>query len=148
MPDSFARRGRRQDCDPASRTGQQDLNTPFHRAEEAAYAAGQLAKSRPPKMVLMGHSEGALAAQYWTSPEPYKAAILSGTACSRINLPIRLPTLIVRYEHDPWDPQPQLCSLWAGQRTNTSVFLVPGSGHDVARHPDVQRRVISFLNGL
>lgn len=145
MPDSFARRGRTADCDPRSNTGQRDPSTLLKRTEEAEFAVAQVRKLNPPKVFLMGHSEGALATQYWMGIGGYDGAIISGTACARINLPSRLPTLIVRYEADPWDPYPPLCAVWAAQRENTKLWLLPGTGHDPADHPDAQRQVVDFL---
>ena len=148
LPDSFSRRSRIADCDPSGYRGQRNPGTLVDRAEEAGYAASQLQKLRAPKRILMGHSEGGLAVQFWMGIEGYDAAIISGTSCNRITLPHNLPTLIIRYESDPWDSSPHQCRYWASERGKTQLHLVPGVGHDPAFDAGTQRRVLEFLKSL
>lgn len=156
MPNSFARKGRSADCDPRTHTGQRDPNTIRFRRNEAIVAAEEVLKiSKPPKLIVMGHSEGALTVQYWrgAGSAGFDAAIVSGTACNitqlRISsLPLNMPTLVIRFESDPWDPRPQECGIWASERPKTKLYLVPGNDHDPAGDVGAQREVLNFLRSL
>jgi pimeloyl-ACP methyl ester carboxylesterase len=134
-------------CNSSTKISYMTDRTLYERAEEAAYAAAQLRPLHPPKLILMGQSQGALAIQYWTQADEagYDAAIITGTGCTKLNLPYRMPVLIGRYERDPWDAGLVLCDVWAKQRPSTELHTLPGSGHDPAGDPALTAHVLAFL---
>ena len=144
MPDSFARFGRVADCGQLLGT-----HTMFQiRMAEIEYAVKQVKAMHPPKMFLMGHSEGGLATQYWHAGG-FDGYVISGTTCRYTNLPNDAPTLIVRYTTDPWDGRGSHgCGDLARNRPNTKLLLLSGNGHDAARDRGAQKEVIEFLKGL
>jgi dienelactone hydrolase len=132
MPDSFARPGRISGCDP--RTFGYDANSwsmiSRKRVEEMRYALAMVHEMHPPKIIVMGHSEGAVVLQNLIEVEA-DAYIPSGTSCKQLHLPEK-PLLILRFSSDPWErvQGPDKCGDRPSTRINTTLHLLPGQGHD------------------
>ncbi len=151
MPNSFARFDRTPNCDWRTYTGGSSGQVSLFRREEIRYALEQVKAMQPPppKIFLMGHSEGGIAAGAWFGAG-FDGYVLSGTTCRVSNLPYDAPALIVRYETDPWFRHQTWvdCEERAAGRPNTRLHRVPGHGHDAAKDPRVQKEVVEFLKRL
>jgi dienelactone hydrolase len=151
MPNSYARFDRTPNCDWRTYTGGSNGQVSLFRREEIRYALQQVKAMQPspPKVFLMGHSEGGIATGAWFGGG-FDGYVLSGTTCRVSNLPSEAPTLIVGHESDPWfrDLTWDICEERAGGRPNTRLHRVAGHGHDSARDRRVQKEVVEFLKRL
>jgi dienelactone hydrolase len=148
-PDSFARRDRSQWCNPrthttppADRGKAQALRT-----EEIAYALTRVRELGPPRAVLMGHSEGGVAAGLDTGG--WDAYIVSGYSCRLLRIPVTSPTLLLSYETDPWVVAAggtNDCPAAAASRPRTTSYVASGHGHDLGFDRKAHTAVLDFLD--
>lgn len=119
-PNSFARNSKPQSCDPVTQQGGFHRGTLALRHAEAAHAIARvraLSWVNKEKMVLIGHSEGAiatatLAAVYTVG---FKARIIEGWGCNTdwpeyagLNSSPNQPVLALVGNRDPWFGHPSL----------------------------------------
>jgi dienelactone hydrolase len=150
MPNSYARSMRPSNCDSATYTSGWNRQVWELRRLEIEHAVQKVRALTPvpPKVFLMGQSEGGYAAQNW-SEGFFDGYVIAGTTCRVINPPDGTPILFVRFETDPWDRGAQhFCQTRAQHRVKTTLHLVPGHGHDPAYDPHAQREVVNFLKQL
>jgi hypothetical protein len=147
MPNSFARWGRMSNCDGRAFQGYGTSAIFQTRMMEIEYALAEIDAMRPspPRVFLMGQSEGGYATQFWHSGG-FDGYVIAATTCRYTNLPHDAPTLIVRYTTDPWDGRGgHWCADMARNRPDTQLHLVDGHGHDPASDRAAQIVVIEFL---
>lgn len=153
-PNSFARPGRPETCNPRQhrRTrGAPIADVRRMRLEEIAFAAVAAPKLRwveKRSLFLYGHSQGGqVVAAY--SGEGFKAVVTSGSRCPMgVGAPAEKPGLYMNAVRDPWfhgRPPPGKC--WtaspAGSVHQQPVFNT--SQHQVLRFPQAAKRLVSFL---
>jgi dienelactone hydrolase len=150
-PDSFARQGRAQWCNPRTHTTPpaDRARAQAMRAEEIAYALARVREMAPPRAILMGHSEGGIATGL--NAGGWDAYIVSGYSCRLLRIPVESPTLLLSYETDPWVVAAggtNQCPAAAASRPRTTAYTAPGHGHDLGFDTKAHAAVIRFLSGL
>jgi dienelactone hydrolase len=158
MPNSMARGDRKPSCDPA--TNKANLFPPVYgmRLAEIKYAAEQI-RAQPwfnGKLLLMGHSEGGMAAA--RSPLPgFAGVIVSGWTCTNAKFrsfdgvfaPPGTPVLTIQYNDDPWYPPASVahghCEPKLAGRANATAILLPGRGHGTYNNETARKAVMKFV---
>ncbi|MCL4747201.1 MAG: hypothetical protein KJZ83_17550 [Burkholderiaceae bacterium] len=158
MPDSMARSDRKPSCDPATNRG--NLFPPVYgmRLAEIKYAAEQI-RAQPwfnGKLLLMGHSEGGMAAARTALPD-FAGIIVSGWTCTNAKFktfdgvfaPPETPVLAIQYSDDPWYPPGSVaqgnCEAKLAGRANSAAILLPGRGHGTYGNETARRAVTKFV---
>jgi dienelactone hydrolase len=155
MPDSFARKGRISDCDPATASGGLFRNAYNMRLEEIAYALPRL-RALPwvdrRNVFLMGESEGGAAAALWGGGG-FSAQVIIAWWCRHpdatldgVRAPFSMPLLAVNHERDVWFPwsSSSCAARFNGYRDAREVVL-SGAGHGVTQRPEAREAVLTFL---
>lgn len=161
-PDSFARPGRRQNCDPTSSSGGAASEVHDFRLEEVGYALARL-RELPwvdqRRIFLMGHSEGGIAAARWDKPG-FRGVIISGWTCTStlpewrslhgLWTPKGTPVLSIVHDDDPWFRRSHKgnCSTWIDSRPQSRSVTLPGTGHATSANPEAVQGVTDFLDRL
>ncbi len=158
MPDSMGRGDRKPSCDPATQKG--GLFPPVYamRLAEIRYAAEQI-RVQPwfgGKLILMGHSEGGMAAARTPLPG-FAGIVISGWTCTNAQFksfdgvfsPPDTPVLAIKYDDDPWYPPGSVarghCEPKLAGRANSSAILLPGRGHGTYDNETARNAVIGFV---
>ena len=158
LPDSMARPGRRQNCDPRTRSGGAFPQAHAMRQEEIRYALEQIKKSRwadSKNVYLMGHSEGGQAAARNKLGE-FRGVIISGWTCTQaddpdrdgIFAPLDTPILALEWDRDPWRvgrPSEGSCANKFGERKKARQVLFSGSEHATYDQAEARSAVAQFL---
>ena len=159
-PDSFARRFRPLQCDPATLTGGRNLFVYDFRLEEVDYALQEL-WSLPwvdrGRLFLVGTSEGAVAAALYRGDE-FRARVIAQWTCSGaphvagLAAPLDEPVLAIIGADDPWYAAaraagtPSDCGpLLAGRPDSQSYVVAAGGGHDVFANRAATAVIVDFL---
>lgn len=153
-PDSFARPGRPETCDPklhAGIPGAPQREAVEMRQEEIRYARGRMGKLKwvdKNNLFLMGHSQGGGAAAAY-SGGGFRGLILTGALCPfGLNAPPGTPVLALYSENDPWlhGRDPRSCEAKAAERGRPIEFhLFPGGFHNQAKNPEARELIRAFL---
>ena len=158
MPDSFARAGRKRDCDPSRARGGLFPRVWEMREEEIGHALAQV-RTLPwvdaRNVFLMGHSEGGAAVALWGGGGVNAQVILGwwcrydGTpALDGIRMPRSMPVLAVTFQVDGWfSPyyRESACGrVLRGHRAGEEIVL-SGGGHEVSGSPRGIEAVVAFL---
>jgi dienelactone hydrolase len=158
LPDSMARPGRRQNCDPVAKRGGAFPQAFAMRQEEIRYAVEQLKMSPWADMgnvFLMGHSEGGNAAAQ-NSLGDFRGVIISGWTCTNaarperdgIFAPLDIPILALEWSHDAWRvgrPSEGSCANKFGERKKARQVLFPGTEHATYDQAEARNAVAQFL---
>lgn len=163
-PNGFARTDKPASCKPAKHLGGLHRAVLGWRQDEMRYAAAKLRAIGPLgdlPLILMGHSEGAIAVATVTGI-PAAGRIIEGWTCHAgwpeyrgLAAPAGQPVLALVGEHDPWFRAPVLsgdCGAYmqgAGQRS--IVFQAPNylaQKHWLSNDPDVQQTIIGFIDKI
>ena len=159
-PDSFARRYRPLQCDPATLTGGRNLFVFDFRMEEVSYAVQQL-WSLPwvdrNRLFLVGSSEGAVAAALYRGDE-FRARVITQWTCSGaphvagLAAPMDEPVLAVVAADDPWYAAARAAGatadcgpVLAGRADSRSYVVQGGPAHDVYSSPAATALILDFL---
>lgn len=152
-PDSFARPGRRANCDPRTFTGGLATGTREQRDEEVRYAV-ERARSAPwadpDRIVVMGHSEGGLTAMRSVVPG-VRGTIVSGHYCPFVRgiaHPVAHPLLILEWQTDPWNRNGNTCEYFASGRPATTFLRLLGRGHSTSQASEALAAVRVFVDPL
>ncbi len=155
QPDSFARTYRRSNCDPGARTVNLFPAASGMREEEVRHAVAR-ARTTPwidaERIVVMGHSEGGLAAMITIVPG-VRATIVSGWACSSLNPrfigiphPGAHPLLIFGYDIDPWyATRNGSCLDHLMGRLATEYVRLGSTGHNTSQSVLALERAAQFI---
>jgi len=156
LPDSMARRSE-SNCDPKTKKFGAFPKVHAMRLEEIRYAYDQVKKSPwadTKKVILMGHSEGGVAAAR-TKLEGFSGIIISGWRCTNtknpafdgIFAPLETPVLTLEWNRDDWqnDATKGSCSDKFGERKKARQVLFPGNGHNVFEQSAAREAVTRFL---
>ncbi len=167
IPDSYKRPGRVSNCDPKSRVCNRWPDTYRHRGEEITYAAGALARIPfidAKRVVLLGHSEGGIAAAHYAG-SAFAGIVISGWNCGPLTVrekylgnfggiksPPGVAILSIYSQRDPWyaawgglDGD---CSRYFAGRAPSKAILEPGDVHYLLPRHDVVRAVIDFAQSV
>lgn len=159
-PDSFARRYRPLQCDPAHQTGGFNLFVFDFRMAEVSYALEQLERSRiadPDKLYLMGGSEGGVAAALYRGDQFSGRVIFQWTCTGSplvrgIAAPPGEPVLAIVNQGDPWYDEEHTtgqagdCGPYLSDRPNSRSIILQRPGmHDVLSIPNVRVAIFDFL---
>jgi dienelactone hydrolase len=161
-PDSFARLTKPVSCDPTRRIAGLHRAALRWRQDELRYADGRIATItglRDVPVVLMGHSEGAIAVATLTDA-PAAARIMEGWTCHAgwpeyqgSAAPVGQPVLALVGESDPWFEAPVLhgdCGAYLkGPRQRSLVYRAPdylAGKHWLSSDPATQVAILDFLN--
>lgn len=163
-PDSFARRFRPLQCDPARRQGGQNRFVYDFRLTELTFALEQLDSIDwidYRNLFLMGTSEGGVAAALFRG-QVFNARVIAQWSCQGdplvrgIGAPPNEPVLALLREGDPYyDPrntpaQQGDCGPFLVGRANSQSILLPRSrdslNHFVFDDPDAQSMALAFLD--
>jgi len=159
-PDSFARRFRPPQCTPSTLSGGRNIYVFDFRLTEIAYAVDRLrglAWADADRLLLLGESEGGLAAALYRGDDFRGRAILQWTCQGApyvrgLAAPPGEPVLAIVRGGDPWyDPartpgQRGDCgSFLAGRPASESLVLGTDARHAVLDDPEVVRRLIGFF---
>ncbi len=158
LPDSMARPGRKQNCNPATKRGGLFPQAHAMRQEEIRYALEQVKKSPwadSKNIFLMGHSEGGVAAAR-NRLDGFRGIIISGWHCTNsqdtnfdgVFAPIETPILTLEWDRDPWyagTTRDGSCTNKFGERKKTRQILFSGSQHDTYQQSGAQDAVARFL---
>ena len=159
-PDSFARAFRPLQCDPEAKTGGYNVFIYDFRQAEISFALEQLWSedwADWSRMVLVGASEGAVAAALYRGDE-FKGRVIAQWTCtgaplvSGIAAPLDEPVLAVVGEEDPWYvPVTEAngtgdCGLFLVDRPGSRSLVVEGPGaHDVFQDAIAVETMVDFL---
>jgi len=157
-PDSFARTWRPRQCDPETLTGGYNLFVYDFRLAEVAYALDRLWHAPwadRNRMVLVGSSEGAVAAALYRGDE-FRGRVVAQWTCfgaphvTGISAPPAEPVFALVGAEDPWYTanRGQSCAQFLAGRPTSSSHVVEGAGkpeHEVLAEPAVQQMVVEFL---
>jgi hypothetical protein len=160
-PDDFARQGKPVSCDPATHAGGLDRAVLGWRQDELRFAFTRLravASLRNLPIVLMGHSEGAIAVATVTG-FPVSARVVEGWTCHSgwpeyrgLHAAPGEPVLALAAENDPWFKLPVLigdCGAFMQEGQSRSiVYRAPGylaDKHWLSSDPDVQHEILAFI---
>lgn len=154
LPDSFARRDRKQNCDPNTRQTGYFLRALPMRDEEIRYAVERV-RAMPwadtKNIFVMGHSEGGRAAMT-NVVSNVRGTIVSGWNCTArrsdfqgIPHPRAHPTMILEWERDPWHAGGGSCQIYLSGRSNTTYVKLVGEGHNTVGQTEARRAVRAFL---
>jgi dienelactone hydrolase len=163
-PDSFARITKPLSCNPARHIGGLHREVLQWRQDELRYAVDRiatLAALRGIPIVLMGHSEGAIAVAT-VADLPAAARIVEGWTCHAgwseyegSAAPLIQPVLALVGESDPWFEAPVLhgdCGAYLkGPRQRSVVYRAPdylAGKHWLSSDPAVQATILDFLNSV
>lgn len=145
---SFAIKGRTQNCDP--NTFAKDLNrvpaVPL-KIVESLHAIAEIKKiSSVQRVFLMGHSEGA-AASTALPMSMVNGVIAMASFCNRtVGVDKNIPLLTINHRYDPFFNSPYLCKEKTVYRVNTTTeVLIDGNGHDTSYHRPARDAVLEFL---
>ncbi len=161
MPDSMARGDRKPSCDPAINKG--GLFPPVYgmRLAEIQYAVEKI-RAQPwfnGKLLLMGHSEGGMAAARTPLPG-FAGIVITGWTCTNsqfktfdgIFSPPDTPVLALKYTDDPWYPPSSVatgnCEPKLAGRPNSKAILLPGRGHGTYDNDVARKAVTVFITEL
>jgi dienelactone hydrolase len=161
-PDSFARMTKPMSCDPTRRIGGLHRDVLRWRQDELRYAddrVAAIAGLRDVPVVLMGHSEGAIAVATVTNA-PAAARIVEGWTCHAgwpeyqgSAAPLAQPVLALVGESDPWFEAPVLhgdCGAYLkGPRQRSLVYRAPdylAGKHWLSSDRAAQVTILDFLN--
>jgi dienelactone hydrolase len=161
-PDSFARMTKPMSCDPTRRIGGLHRDVLRWRQDELRYADDRLATIaglRDVPVVLMGHSEGAIAVATVTNA-PAVARIVEGWTCHAgwpeyqgSAAPLVQPVLALVGESDPWFEAPVLhgdCGAYLkGPRQRSVVYRAPdyrAGKHWLSSDRAAQVTILDFLS--
>lgn len=154
IPDSFARKGRPQSCDPKRHRG--IPGAPYRRIMEmrleeihyAAEQAGRFSWVDKENLFLMGHSQGGTAAARYSGLE-FRAHIVSGSICrGGLRVPSGTPVLSIYSKNDPWlrGRSPDGCRNEARKRGRPIEFhLFPGDAHNLSKNGRARSLILDFL---
>jgi dienelactone hydrolase len=151
-PDSFARPGRPETCDPESRRSVVPpavLERAYAmRAAEIDFALAHIAEIPwvdRDNLFLVGHSQGGTAVAVHAGGG-VKARVISGSACARgYGAAPGEPALAVYSRHDPWlAAVPGRCRDH-GAATALEIVELPGAEHLVGGTPEGGRAIVEFL---
>jgi dienelactone hydrolase len=160
-PDSFARVTKPVSCDPTRRIGGLHREVLRWRQDELRYADDRIATIaglRDVQVVLMGHSEGAIAVATVTNAQA-AARIVEGWTCHAgwpeyqgSAAPFGQPVLALVGESDPWFEAPVLhgdCGAYLkGARQRSLVYRAPNylaAKHWLSSDPAAQVTILDFL---
>ncbi|MEO7404364.1 MAG: hypothetical protein ABIU95_11910 [Burkholderiales bacterium] len=153
QPDSFARVGRKPNCDPRTNTTGLYPGSNQLRAAELLDAVARVrsaAWADRDTVFVMGHSEGGFTAMREVV-SGVRGTIVSGHYCpnpsSRISIPH--PTadrlLILEWQTDPWNRLGTTCQTHLAGRTATTFVRLPGGGHGTAESRTAREAVRAFV---
>jgi dienelactone hydrolase len=158
MPDSLARSDRQPSCDPAAR--RYGLFPAVHgmRLDEIRYASEQIRKQPwfdGRNLVLMGYSEGAVAAVRTKLPG-FRGVIATSLTCTNAKAPERngvfvdheTPVLTLSHESDPVNSAEHLqgsCEQKLAGRANAQHVALPGTGHGTFHSDMAKQAVVRFV---
>jgi dienelactone hydrolase len=160
-PDSFARMTKPMSCDPTRRIGGLHRDVLRWRQDELRYADDRIATItglRDVRVVLMGHSEGAIVVATVTNA-PAAARIVEGWTCHAgwpeyqgSAAPVGQPVLALVGESDPWFEASVLhgdCGAYLkGPRQRSLVYRAPNyqaAQHWLSSDPAAQVAILDFL---
>ncbi len=160
-PNSFARKWRPLQCDPKSMTGGFNLFVYDFRLAEIAYALDRLwleSWADYERLVLMGNSEGGVAAALYRGDE-FRGRVIAQWNCSGaphvegIFSPLDEPILALIGKNDPWyiRNKDHGCEKYLLGRENSKSIIVEGdsnNGHQIFSTTENLVIVSSFLKGL
>ncbi len=160
-PDSFARQDKPASCDAAQTRGGLHRAVLGWRQDEMRYALARLheidaLKGSP--IILMGHSEGAIAVATIVAPDA-AIRIIEGWTCHAgwqeyrgLKAPEYQPVLALVGEDDPWFRQPVLsgdCGAFMQDKAQISkVYTAPdylAGKHWLSTDTDVQALILNFV---
>ncbi len=155
QPDSFARTYRRANCDPRAHKVNLFPEASRMREDEVRHAVARARATTwidPERIIVMGHSEGGLAAMITIVPG-VRATIVSGWACSSLNPrfigiphPSTHPLLILGYDVDPWyATRAGSCLDHLMGRSATEYVRVGEKGHNTAENPRARDAAARFI---
>ncbi len=160
IPDSFARRYRPLQCDPATKTGGYNLFVYDFRLAEVAFAVQRLRRLGwvdAANLFLMGVSEGGVAAALYRGDE-FRGRVITQWTChgspivAGIAAPPDEPVLAVVRSSDPWyDPartqdQAGDCGAYLAGRPGSRSLVLPKNGsHEVFDDAATMSTVLAFL---
>jgi dienelactone hydrolase len=161
-PDSFARVTKPTSCDPTRRVGGLHRDVLRWRQDELRYADDRIATMagfRDIPVVLMGHSEGAIAVATVTNASA-AARIVEGWTCHAgwpeyqgSAAPLAQPGLALVGESDPWFETPVLhgdCGAYLkGPRQRSIVYRAPdyrAGKHWLSSDSATQVTILDFLS--
>jgi poly(3-hydroxybutyrate) depolymerase len=149
QPDSFARPGRRPNCDPRSNTTGYFPGVRELRDEEVRFAVAQAQKAPwadPDRIFVLGHSEGGFVAMRSVVPG-VRATIVSGYYCAipSIPHPNAHPLLILEWQTDPWNRRGTSCEGFTRNRSATTFVRIQGNGHSTATSAEALAAVRGFV---
>jgi dienelactone hydrolase len=163
ITDSYNRPGRVSNCDSKTHVCNRWPDTYRHRNEEIVYAARAIASIPfvdPKRVVLLGHSEGGIAAAHYAGGS-FAGIVISGWNCGPLTVrerylgdfggiksPPSVPILSIYSQRDPWyaawgglDGD---CSRYFKDRAPSRAILEPGDLHYLLPRRDIVRAVIEF----
>lgn len=157
MPDSLARSDRQPSCDPKAR--RYGLFPAVHamRLEELHHASEQIRKQQwfdGKNLVLMGYSEGAVAAVR-TKLSGFRGVIATSLTCSNAKAPgldgvfvtPETPVLTLSHESDPVNAAEHLqgsCGQKLSGRVNAQHVTLTGTGHGTFHSDTAKQAVVRF----
>jgi hypothetical protein len=158
MPDSMARPGRKQNCNPVMKRGGLFPQAHAMRQEEISHTLEQIKKSPwadTKNIFLMGHSEGGVAAAR-NQLGGFRGIIISGWNCTNakdpnfdgIFAPVDTPILTLEWDKDPWQagtPREGSCANKFGKRKKVRQIMFSGNQHDTYQQSGAQDAVARFL---
>ncbi|MFN0301207.1 MAG: dienelactone hydrolase family protein [Burkholderiales bacterium] len=158
QPDSFARTYRRANCAPRAHRVNLFPEASRMREDEIQYAVARARATPwidPDRIIVMGHSEGGLAAMI-TIVAGVRGTIVSGWACSSLNprfigiaQPNAHPLLIFGYDIDPWyATRNGSCPDHLMGRSATEYARLGSAGHNTAESALAQDRAATFIRKL
>ncbi len=157
IPDSWARgtSGRPDACRPTLETA---LKVRLMRIEEIAYAVTKLTEDPTvdkSRIVVFGHSEGAIAVASSEPPAGVRGVIVSGWTChgavpiaTGLLAPPTVAVLAIEFEHDSVLRIQGRCSEFFGGRAAARELILPGTGHNAGGSKAARQAVAEFLMGL
>jgi dienelactone hydrolase len=163
LPNSFARTGRRSNCDILTLRTSRFPKAHDYRMEEIDYALEQL--RRLPwidhrRIFLMGYSEGGMAVARYERDDVAGIVITAWHCRGRmpfvgIKAPPSVPVLAIIGENDPWYPVQagQHCGDFFDGRPQAESLILPDNGHQIINSPVVEnaevatQALLRFLRG-
>ena len=148
-PDSYARPGRKSNCDPSNWSFSSNIGA--IRVSEATFAVEQV-RTMPwwdkKNLFLFGHSEGGAAALQYPNAN-VNAIISTGWSCGGggtrpLPVPSSIPVLNIKSSSDPTDTRTLTC---LGKLNGKSKFIDPQKPvHYVLALPEMYREMADWLN--
>lgn len=153
LPNSFARPGRRPNCDVASYAISLMPQAHEFRLQEIEHALarlGALPWIDADRIFLMGFSEGGMAAAAYDGDQ-VAGVVIAGWHCQGrepylgIKAPRRVPVLAIIGEDDPWyrAKRGRHCGQVFDGRPGARSLVLPGNGHAIVNSPIVENARIA-----